>query len=193
MSRLALAIVAVSPLVLVPAAAAQEPQLTVEIRTDRPEVHAGDEVPITFIVTNVGTGAYSYFDRRYDRSGRLGAFRLQASDQRGTPVPDPRATSPVPHGYIGGGFSTPRELRPGESFTSTVALNLWALVTAPGVYTVLGDYADESGETRQSAPVSIRVLPRTDTEMGRDITGLAAELGRAEGRDRRSRIEQTLA
>jgi len=38
----------------------------------------GDEIPITFTVTNMGKSTYSYIDRNNDRSGRLGEYELVA-------------------------------------------------------------------------------------------------------------------
>lgn len=153
----------------------QGPQLILELRAQRGDLRAGDEIPMSFVIRNVGTTSYTYSDRNYDRSGRMGEYRLQAFDERGAPLADPRT---VP-GYIGGGLSVVAELRPGESFTKTVALNLWALIAAPGVYTVRGSYVAESGAAVNAASVTIRILPRSDSEMAEYISGLAEDLRRA--------------
>lgn len=174
------------------AISAQEYQLVVEIRSERGDLRAGDEIPISFVVTNAGTNSYKYIDRSYDRSGRMGEYRLQAFDEQGAPVSDPRTTSLVPQGYVGGGLGTFAELRPGERFTKTVALNLWALVTAPGVYTVRGSYSLENGTTLESAPVTIRVVPRSENEMGQYIGTLAAQLDRASEPEVRTQLIQRL-
>ncbi len=91
----------------------QDPQLRVEIRSGQHVVRAGDEIPITFLITNVGTTSYEYTDRTYDRSGRMGEYQLRAHNERGAPVPDPRTLSGLEQGYIGGGRSTVSVLQPG--------------------------------------------------------------------------------
>jgi hypothetical protein len=170
----------------------QDPRLAVEIRSEQDNVRAGDEILITFVITNIGTTSYKYTDRNYDRSGRMGEYRLRAYDERGTPVADPRTLSRVPQGYVGGGLGTFSELEPGQRFSKRIALNLWAFVVEPGVYTVRGSYAMDSGTTAESAPLTLRVLPRSDEQMRRYIDELAAQLRHATEREMREQLVQRL-
>jgi hypothetical protein len=158
--------------------AGQATRLALEIRSEQDTLRAGDAIPITFVITNVGAITYKYVDRGYDRSGRIGEYRLRAYDERGTPVEDPRTLARVPQGYAGGGLGSFAELQPGQWFSKTIDLNLWALVAQAGVYTVHASYAADNGQTLESAPLMLRVLPRSDDEMGRYIDELAAQLQR---------------
>lgn len=76
----------------------QDPHLALQIRSEQNNVRAGDEILITFVITNIGTTNYKYTDRNYDRSGRMGEYRLRAYDEHGAPVRDPRTLSRVPQG-----------------------------------------------------------------------------------------------
>jgi hypothetical protein len=166
----------------------QVPQLALEIRLEHDSQRAGDEIRITFLVTNVGASAYRYTDRNYDRSGRMGEYQLRAYDERGAPVPDPRTLS----GHIGGGLGSFAALQPGQRFSKVIALNSWALVTQAGVYTVRGAYVVENGPTLESPPLTVRVLPRSDTEMGRYIDELAVQLRHATDAGRQSDLIRRL-
>jgi hypothetical protein len=170
----------------------QAPQLALQIRSDQDNLRAGDEILISFVITNVGTTSYKFTDRNYDRSGRMGEYRLRAYDERGTPVPDPRTLSRVPQGYIGGGLGTVSELQPGQRFSKTIALNLWAVVVEPGLYTLRGTYATENGRSVESPPLLVRVLPRGDTEMADYIEELATQLKDARDPDKRTRLVRRL-
>lgn len=170
----------------------QEPQLALQIRAEQDTVRAGDEISITFVITNVGTTNYKYANRRYDRSGRLGEYQLRAYDERGAQVPDPRTRSRVPQGYIGGGITTSAELPPGRTLSKTVALNLWAFVVKPGVYTVRGIYFTEDRQPVESPPLVVQVLPRDDAEMVRHIEQLRGELQEATDPDVRAHLVRRL-
>ena len=171
---------------------AQDPQLALQIRSEQDNVRAGDEILIAFVITNTGTTNYKYTDRNYDRSGRMGEYQLRAYDEHGAPVPDPRTLSRVPQGYIGGGLSTFAELQPGQSLSKTVALNLWAFVVAPGVYTVRGVYLTENRQSVESPPLIVRVLPRGDAEMAFHIEQLRSELKDATDPDARAHLVRRL-
>jgi hypothetical protein len=118
---------------------------------------------VEFIITNQGTNEYSYEDRNYDRSGRMEEYRLMAKTETGQSVPDPRAHYV---GGIGGGLARRGKLKPGHSFTQTIALNRWALIQAPGRYQVTGIYVTEAGQQQiTSAPLTLTVKPRSEQAM----------------------------
>ena len=173
-------------------AAAQAPRLALELQSEHATLRAGDEIPITFVLTNVGTTNYAFTDRSYDRSGRLWDYRLRAEDDRGLPVPDPRTLFSRGQAYIGGGLGTPSELQPGLRVTKTIALNLWAVVTEPGVYMVRGSYTTDNGQSVESPALTLRVLPRTYEEMGRHIEELATQLQDASDCEARVQLIQRL-
>lgn len=153
------------------------PVLSLNIHCDRAGLKVGDEVPIVFTIKNEGTSQYDYQDRNYDRSGRMNEYQLYAVDLRGKSVPDPRAKW---QGGIGGGLSKGGKLAPGQSFSKTIALNRWALLTKPGTYRVTAKYEIDYGRgTVVSEPITIKLDPRTDREMARHIEKLATQLKQA--------------
>ena len=177
---------------VLPQAATQAPRLALEIQVEQDIFRAGDEILITFVVANAGTTTYKFTDRSYDRSGRMWEYRLRAEHERGMPVPDPRTLFTRRQAYIGGGLGAPAELQPGLRFTKTIALNLWALVTEPAVYTVRGSYAAENGPAVESPPLTLRVLPRSHEEMSRHIEELSAQLQQASDSETRVQLIQRL-
>jgi len=152
-----------------------KPVLALTIRCDVENLKVGDEIPITFVVANGGKIPYEYMDPvGYDRSGRMSAFKLVALDDQDNAVPDPRAKL----GWgRGGGPVRKAALAPGESFTRSIALNLWVRMTKPGKYKVLGTYYARSlKEHIRSAPVWITVHPRTDLEMANYIKKVSRQM-----------------
>lgn len=142
-------------------------RLKLTIRCAAADIKAGDEIPVEFTVTNEGKSDYDYMDRNYDRGGRMEEYRLEARDKAGALVSDPRAKY---QGGIGGGLCGQGKLVPGASFTKTVALNRWALVTEAGRYVVTGTYRLEGfsldrGTTVVSEPVTVDIAPRTPGEL----------------------------
>jgi hypothetical protein len=171
---------------------AQAPVLTLSISAPAGSFDLGDEIPITFVVTNAGGGIYEYSDRNYDRSGRMAEYELAAMREDGAAAADPRAGTK--RGYIGGGLFGFGKLAPGASFTKTVALNLWALVDAPGRYTVTGRYAIErTGAVVQARPIVIVVRERSPDAMGRYVSGLGVALAASKTPENRDRLVQRLA
>jgi hypothetical protein len=155
--------------------------LSLVIRGPTNVIKQGDEIPIEFIISNHGTVDHKCSDRNYDRSGRMGEYKLTAKTATGETIPDARQ-----HFQPGmaGGLSQPRVLHPGESFSKIIPLNLWALIKEPGRYEVAGTYEDALGSVR-SDPISLTVLPRTKEEMAdyiRDLTDqVAAQLAAQNG------------
>ena len=163
------------------APAAEQPSLSLLLRGPTNTIRLGDEIPVEFLITNTGLADYKFTDRNYDRSGRMWEYRLTATTATGAKVPDPRRQ--FRPGMMGG-LGQARSLLPGQSFTKTIALNLWALIEAPGRYEVVGDYGEDAAALR-SAPITIVVLPRTQQEMADYINGLtnqvAAQFAPAKG------------
>ena len=153
--------------------ASNSPDLSLSIRCTNDVIKVGDEIAIEFRITNRGQADYPYADRGYDRSGRMNEYALAAKTESGQPVPDPRANH---QGFwMGGGLYQTATLKPGASFTKVIPLNRWALITEPGTYTVVGGYNEEgstNGFKRPSAPITIKVLPRTEEEMDAYISDL---------------------
>ena len=111
------------------APAPQQPALVIEIRGPEAPVAAGDEIGIVFAIRNAGARDYSYTARSYDRSGRIPEFALSARDERGVPVPDPRAH--LVRG-IGGGLGQTKTIAPGQSVMPKVHKTGWcAKLPAP--------------------------------------------------------------
>lgn len=175
------------------AALAQDARLTLVLRSDvATEIRVGDPIPLTFVVSNVGSGTYEYIDRNYDRSGRMPEFTLAAVDDRGAAVPDPRTVSRAPRGYIGGGIGGFAKLLPSARFEKTILLNVWALIARAGAYTVRGTYRTDKGWTLESPPLTVQVLPRTDADMGRLIDDLGQRLRAATNPEERAALVRRL-
>lgn len=171
---------------------AQPPALTLSIAAPAGSLDLGDEIPITFVVTNVGRDSYEYNDRNYDRSGRMGEFELSATREGGGPAADPRAAAK--RGYIGGGLGGFGKLAPGASFAKTIPLNLWALLDAPGRYTITGRYvAERNAGVVQAQPIVLVVRERSAEAMGRYVSGLAVALASSKTPENRDRLVQRLA
>lgn len=155
--------------------------LTLTIHCPENNIKQGDEIPIVFTITNKGESPYSYDDRNGDRSGRMPEYELVAKREDGTTVLDPRKKD-LCTCRIGGGLSRSGRIEPGESFSKTIALNLWALINEPGGYTVTGTYypSMHSPAMEQmradSEPIGITVKSRTDKEMVDYIRELSKEL-----------------
>ncbi len=177
----------------VPAEEAPPPSPALVIRCAQQAIRVGDAIPIEFVVMNTGGADYTYMDRNYDRSGRMPEYELRATDADGVPAADPRSTWP---GGPGGGLSTDRALKPGDSFTKTIDLNRWALLDRPGTYTVVGLYYPRmfpQAGTREvrSAPLTVTVGPRSDAETEAYILSLSTQLATAEG-ERRNELVRRL-
>lgn len=152
--------------------------ISLEIRCTNQVIKAGDEIPVEFIISNLGTEDYKFEDRTYDRSGRMDEYKLTAKGTDGSLLPDPRETFRM--GVGGGGF-TYGILHPGESFSKVIPLNRWALVKTPDTYEVTASYgmsrsSGSSSAAVTSAPLQISVLPRSPEEMKAYINALAKEI-----------------
>lgn len=179
-------------LVLAAALVTQPPALTLWISAPAGSFDLGDEIPITFVITNAGTEPYEYNDRNYDHSGRMGEYELHATREGGGPSADPRAgTARV---YLGGGLGGFGKLTPGASFAKTIPLNLWALIDTPGRYTVTGRYtAEKSAAVVQGRPIVLVIRERSHESMGRYVSGLGVALVASKTPENRDRLVQRLA
>lgn len=149
--------------------------LVLNIRCTNLVLKLGDEIPIEFIISNGGVANYEYDDHNYDRSGRMPEYQLAVTSGDGNVIPDPRAKYPA---GIFGGLGSMGILHPGEFFTKTIPLNLWATIKLPGQYTVTGAYLGNYGLQPgvKSAPINITVLPRTELELDAYISNLTNQL-----------------
>lgn len=165
--------------------------LVLTIRCPQKKIKQGDEIPIIFTITNKGLLPHSYDLREHDRSGRMWEYELVAKHRDGTKVPDPRDNYV---GGLGGGLSGGMgTIRTGQSFSRKIALNRWALIKAPGKYTVTGMYNydirvfDPTNKTVSgiagskkikvtSEPVEIVVKSHSRWRMGRYIKSLVKNL-----------------
>jgi hypothetical protein len=151
-------------------------RLSLIIRAPTNVLKVGDEIPIEFVIRNDGTTDYSYPDRNYDRGGRMPEYTLTATNAVGEVVPDPNAKV---QGM--GGISQRAVLRPSQSYSKTIPLNIWALIKDPGVYDISGSYLGDTYAVRRIAPVNaphirVTVLPRTQEEMHNYIQDLAGQI-----------------
>ena len=157
------------------------PNLSLAVRQLTPTPKVADEILIEFKITNNGKRPYTYRDRDYDRSWGMDEYRLYAKDAEGKWLRDP-GTRPNCGGIWG-----EATLKPGTSFTRTIALNRWVLLKKPGRYEVDGRYhiagmSHFSHGLVRSKPITVVVAPRTAGEMTAHIRDLSAEL-RAAAKD----------
>jgi hypothetical protein len=155
--------------------------IVVEIHGPSGVVKAGDEIPIEFIVSNLGTSDYQYQDQGNVGNGRSEECQLSARQTNGLPLADPRQNAGA---FWSGGISQNGVLHPGESYAKVIPLNSWALVKEGGEYEVGAIYAGRSagmgmrmrgdnGPVQvRAAPLALTVLPRTEAEMADYIAQL---------------------
>jgi hypothetical protein len=172
-------------------ALAQPPALHVAIRCDADDLRVGDEVPITFIVTNVGGASFEYGSSSPYRFGALN-FDLKAFDELQRPVIDPQSIGFPAGGIAGSILSTPLVLRAGDSFEETVSLNEWASLRQPGQFTVRGTYR-AAGATFESEPVTVSIAPRSRSDMRRHVAALQGQWTRATTKAERDLVAWRLA
>jgi hypothetical protein len=169
----------------------QPPALRVAIRCDADGLRVGDEVPITFIVTNVGGASFDYGPSPPYRFGAL-EFDLQAFDELQRPVIDPQSIGFPAGGIAGSILSTPLVLGIGDSFEETLPLNEWASLRQPGQFTVRGTYHD-SGATFESEPVTVSIAPRSRSDMLRYVAALQDRWTRATTKAERDQAVRRIA
>lgn len=172
-------------------AMAQPPALHVAIRCDADDLRVGDEVPITFIVTNVGGASFDYSASSPHRFGAP-RFELKAFDDMSRPVIDPQSIGFPAGGIAGSILSTPLVLRPGESFEETVPLNEWASLRQPGQFTVRGRYR-AAGATFESDPMTISIGPRGRSDTLGYVAALQRQWATATDKAERELIVRRLA
>ena len=169
----------------------QTPRLHVAIRCDADDLRVGDEVPITFIVTNVGGTSFDYGSSSPYRFGALN-FDLKAFDELQRPVIDPQSIGFPAGGIAGSILSTPLVLGTGDSFEETLPLNEWAALRQPGQFTVRGTYR-AAGATFESEPVTVLIAPRSRSDMLRYVAALQDQWTRATTKAERDLAVRRLA
>jgi hypothetical protein len=151
--------------------------ITLEIRCTNDALKAGDEIPIEFIISNLGTEDYKFENRTYDRSGRMNEYQLFARKADGAWLPDPRLKFRM---GMGGGAFQYGVLHPGESYSKIIPLNRWALIQEGGQYEVAGTYfgrTDFNAQLQVKADLlGLTLLPRTEQEMADYIIGLTNQV-----------------
>jgi hypothetical protein len=172
-------------------ALAQPAAFHVEIRCDADDLRVGDEIPITFSVTNIGAGSIDYGSSSPDRFGALN-FDLKAFDELQQPVIDPQSIGYRAGGIIGSILSTPLVLEPGDSFEETLPLNEWASLPQPGRFTVRGTYR-AAGGTFESEPVTVSIAPRSRSDMQLYVAALQDQWIRASTKAERDVAVRRLA
>lgn len=184
----------------------EESSLILSVSCKSYRFEQGDEIPVIFTITNIGSKPYSFTDRHSDRTGRIEEFSLIAQDSSGNNIPDPREDY-IPGMGGGLGFET-KTIESGQSFNKTVVLNHWALIIKPGKYSVRGtyqlyyaainpmkkgvyDFTDSRIKIR-SKPINIHVRKRTAVGMSRYISGLAKQLKSADSRNENKIMKKLL-
>ena len=177
--RKATALAMVSTLLYADVATAQDdataPELVVTISCPEMEYRVGDEIPVTFTVTNVGDAPYKFSTRNYDRGGRMNEYQLTATTRNGDPLSDPRESWT---GGMGGGMGGAKDLAKDESGAMTIALNRWCVITEAGQLTVQGTFSGNlhNHEAIVSPTINITVQPRSPQEMTDYISQLQSAL-----------------
>lgn len=169
---------------------AGELKLSVALSTERSEYYVGDLVEVSFTIRNEGETSYTFFDRDYDRSGRMPEYELEVRDTKGNPCC-------VPESYymgMGGGLGSHGKLEPGESSTKKILLQLWACPRIPGTYLITGHYEIEQHlvgtdkavpRTAVSAPIRLTLKPMPPEVLKRNLNDLQViaenDIGSAQG------------
>ena len=172
-------------------ALAQPPALHVEIRCDADDLRVGDEIPITFVVTNSGVAPFDYASSSTYRFGALN-FDLKVFDKLQRPVIDPQSIGFPAGGIAGSILSTPLVLGTGDSFEETLPLNEWASLREPGQFTVRGSYR-AAGATFDSEPLTVSIAPRSQSDMLRYVRSLQDQWIRASTKAERDTAVRRLA
>ena len=135
----------------------------------------GEPIIASLVLKNVAGRKISLETGSDGRSGRAERFRFHVANGNGKVVPDPLKifVSSNLAGGLGGGV----DLAPGETYTVTALLNLYAAPRAPGSYTVSGEYQLIQG--MDSATSGRLTLPPVTFRVGSESSGMSQEQGRA--------------
>jgi hypothetical protein len=178
--------------------------LELSIHCPDKKILVGDEIPVVFTITNRSDQIYQYDKRNHDRSGRLLEYKLQAKDEKGNIVTDPREN--VIFGLGGGLSGGTSYVAKGQSFCYEVALNRWVLIKNSGTYTVTGTYSydvprdpDSYPDTGinlsdtievKSKPIKIKVKSRSNRQMGNYIANLQKQLRTTQSSNTRDMLDK---
>lgn len=171
---------------------AQPPALHVLIRCDAVDLRVGDEVPITFTITNAGGASFAYSSSSPYRFEGAFDFDLKAFDELQRPVIDPQSIGFPAGGIAGSIIGTSLVLGAGDSFEETLPLNQWASLRQPGTFTVRGTYRTV-GATFESEPVTISIGRRSRSEMRQYVAALQDQWTRATTKAERDLAVRRLA
>lgn len=145
---------------------------------DKAGYFVGEPIYVTLRVTNKGKSPISFPDGGdYRGTGRHERFTVRAWDAAGRQVPDPIK----PSGF-GGGLGGDRTIRPGETYTDAVLVNLWCPLTKPGQYTVecrrTVNVRTTEGYAPEEALPAVPITSRLTITVRRDEAALAKYLKR---------------
>ncbi|MCI0462902.1 MAG: HEAT repeat domain-containing protein [Gemmataceae bacterium] len=157
---------------------------------NKSEAVVGEPLRITFQMKNVGKQEFSYwFGGDYRFTGRHDRFRVRAFDSDGNLQPDPRGD------IRGNGITSPRPVKPGQTARHVLRLGDYRTLSKPGEYTVSCSFTVVGGPSPE-APLftvdttfRVKLLPRTEENVGRALRALVEEVRRSKDDDLNRLIE----
>lgn len=120
-------------------------RLEVRFTPDKPAYKIGEPIELKMELLNVGDVAITFLNGGRQRGPRDNQFRFLAYRMGGYGKAVPDTGDPTNFGGIGSYIT----LRPGESFTKTVALDKWFAFTEPETYRVTGIFELELQQDNQ--------------------------------------------
>ncbi len=106
------------------------------------------DLTVNFVITNVGTHDMVYISK----SPGMNSFQLLAEDETGAPLPLPRAKRGIVEGDL-----VMSNLKPGESFSTRIALKSRAKIEKKGRYRLQGHYLYRNDLNVLSEPIWLTI------------------------------------